>query len=210
MSCADVNCPFLQSYSLYQEKIRKMSKILFIITFCALFNSYLFTFIRPTPLISAAYIGLHFALFSAMTVFVLFSRADDCRACIDQENSDTNGNKIINPYSVTHKPITNNTVRERSSVKKGVNEEVAQNQSVDNNRNHLKEKKCIPWFDIALKLTRNAYFVHDLVIMWTFARLREPVEYITFHHVSLSQLMSSIYKLQTSSLLLFDRSISLS
>lgn len=161
------------------EKIRRISKILIIITFCALFNSYLFTFIRPTPLISAAYNGLHFTLFAAMTVFVLLSRADDCRACIDQENYDTNDNKNN----------INETANDGSPVKKSVKEKVLQNESVDHTRNHLKKKKYIPWFDMALKLTRNAYFVHDLVIMWITARLREPIELMSFHYIHLIIIM---------------------
>ncbi|XP_074594672.1 uncharacterized protein LOC141850043 [Brevipalpus obovatus] len=143
------------------EKIRKISKILFMITFCALFNSYLFTFIRPTPLISATYIGLHYALFASMVVFILFSRADDCRACLDKEDN------------LSHQDLKLNRVVEKSD---------ALNSS---QRKDVQSEKGghICWFDIALKMSRNAYYVHDLVIMWTYARISKPLNFFTIDHI---------------------------
>lgn len=132
-------------------------------TFCTLFDSYLFTFIRPTPLISATYIGLHYVVFASLVVFLLFSRANDCRACLDKEDDLSGGAMEVDNVKKTNLIDCFPNQTDSKSVKSGKN---------------------IPWFDIVLKMSRNAYYVHDPVIMWITARVKRPVNVASLEHVS--------------------------
>lgn len=130
-----------------------------ILTICALFSSYIFTVVKPSPILSTAFVGLNLALLALLAIAVLFTQADNCRTYIKSVNLAQKNNL--------------------SSL--GRNKRLGK---MLGNSGRNSTARAISWLDIAMKLSRNAYYVHDVVIMWTFARLREPVTYLSMTHVS--------------------------
>ncbi|XP_074597148.1 uncharacterized protein LOC141852159 [Brevipalpus obovatus] len=147
-------------------KIKRIYKILIMVTFGALFNSYLFTFVEPTPIVSSVYIGIHLILFAFLVVFALLSQANECRACFQTE------------YGLDEEHSTDERIKNR--------------QILDQNFNKIEKFDTIPWFDVALKSTRNAYYVHDLVIVWILARRREPIDYSSVDYMYMAMIIISL------------------